>query len=190
MANPEHLTILKQGVEQWNKWRNENPDVRPDLRGADLTSANLRAARLSGACLFSANLSMANVRLATLIGADFNIAHLAGANLRGAGLMETDFTETKLSGTNFAQARTWGTLFANVDLSDAKGLEGVTHIGPSTIGIDTIYTSRGKIPEVFLRGCGVPGHQRIRFRDSRQFFQGFPSQPVGDLRQGSFFGIG
>jgi hypothetical protein len=32
----------------------------------------------------------------------------------------------------------------------------VVHHGPSTIGIDTIYKSKGKIPEVFLRGCGVP----------------------------------
>ena len=28
--------------------------------------------------------------------------------------------------------------------------------GPPAIGIDTIYKSKGKIPEVFLRGCGVP----------------------------------
>jgi len=25
MANPEHLEILKQGVESWNKWHEENP---------------------------------------------------------------------------------------------------------------------------------------------------------------------
>ncbi len=37
------------------------------------------------------------------------------------------------------------------DLSAAKGLETVVHHGPSTIGIDTIYKSRSKIPEVFLR---------------------------------------
>jgi hypothetical protein len=37
----------------------------------------------------------------------------------------------------------------------------------------------------------VPGQQRIRLRHSRQFFQGgFPSLPVGDLSQRSFFGIG
>jgi hypothetical protein len=35
-------------------------------------------------------------------------------------------------------------------------LETVKHLGPSTIGIDTLYKSKGKIPEVFLRGCGVP----------------------------------
>lgn len=37
-----------------------------------------------------------------------------------------------------------------------KGLETLKHSGPSTIGIDTIYNSGGKIPDVFLRGCGVP----------------------------------
>ena len=47
MANEEHLKILKQGVEQWNKWRLENA-IRPDLsdadlkRGANLSGANLR----------------------------------------------------------------------------------------------------------------------------------------------------
>ena len=30
------------------------------------------------------------------------------------------------------------------------------HDGPSTIGVDTIYRSQGKIPEVFLRGAGLP----------------------------------
>ena len=30
------------------------------------------------------------------------------------------------------------------------------HTGPSTIGLDTIYASRGKIPAGFLRGAGVP----------------------------------
>jgi hypothetical protein len=34
--------------------------------------------------------------------------------------------------------------------------QAVVHLAPSTIGIDTIYKSKGKIPEVFLRGCGVP----------------------------------
>ena len=46
--------------------------------------------------------------------------------------------------------------FGDNDLSDVKGLETAHHLGPSTIGIDTIYKSNGNIPEVFLRGCGVP----------------------------------
>lgn len=48
------------------------------------------------------------------------------------------------------------TRFANIDLSKAKGLETVIHEGPSTIGIDSIFRSKGRIPEIFLRGAGVP----------------------------------
>jgi hypothetical protein len=47
-------------------------------------------------------------------------------------------------------------MFADNDLSEVKGLETVIHIAPSSIGVDTLYKSAGKIPEVFLRGCGVP----------------------------------
>jgi TIR domain len=41
-------------------------------------------------------------------------------------------------------------------LTEALGLIKARHRGPSTIGIDTIYRSKGKVPEPFLRGCGVP----------------------------------
>ena len=36
MANKEHLRILEQGVEAWNQWRKESPDICPCLDGADL----------------------------------------------------------------------------------------------------------------------------------------------------------
>lgn len=48
------------------------------------------------------------------------------------------------------------TFLADVDLTDAKGLEIVRHVEPSSIGVDTIFRSKGKIPEPFLRGAGVP----------------------------------
>src|SRR5262249_53721303 len=46
--------------------------------------------------------------------------------------------------------------FANVDLSEVRGLDLVEHQGPSTVGTDSLFLSKGKIPEAFLRGCGVP----------------------------------
>jgi TIR domain/Pentapeptide repeats (8 copies) len=136
MANPEHLAILKQGVEQWNKWRDEHPDVVPSLSKADLSGADLRKANLGLADLGGANLLNADLR-----GAEFLVANLHVANLTGA---------------DFGEAWAWGTQFDDVDLSVAKSLETVKHFGPSSIGIDTIYKSHGKIPEAFLRGCGVP----------------------------------
>ena len=49
MANLEHLEILKRGVEQWNKWKKQHSDVRPDFFEANLREANLRGADMSGA---------------------------------------------------------------------------------------------------------------------------------------------
>jgi hypothetical protein len=53
-------------------------------------------------------------------------------------------------------ANTTGTTFGDIDLRTVQGLESVIHSGPSTIGIDTLYHSQGQIPEVFLRGAGIP----------------------------------
>jgi hypothetical protein len=44
MANDEHVAMLKKGVDAWNAWRAENPDIRPDLGEANLSGANLGAA--------------------------------------------------------------------------------------------------------------------------------------------------
>lgn len=48
------------------------------------------------------------------------------------------------------------TLFLNVDLSQVKGMDTVFHRSPSSIGLETIYLSKGNIPRNFLRGAGVP----------------------------------
>jgi len=48
MANEEHVALLKQGVDAWNVWRRDKPDVVPDLRTAGLRGANLSKADLSG----------------------------------------------------------------------------------------------------------------------------------------------
>lgn len=53
----------------------------------------------------------------------------------------------ELSGTDFDCAIFGNTILTDVDLSQVKGLETVEHRLPSTIGIDTIYSSEGKIPE-------------------------------------------
>jgi uncharacterized protein YjbI with pentapeptide repeats len=246
MANEELLAILRQGVEVWNAWREENPTVnldlrnaelsrahlsradlsradlsrahlsganlsRADLNGTDLSEANLSEAHLNGAHLNGANLSEAHLSganlseahlseadlsrahlngtdlseanlseadlyKAILSRADLSRAHLSGANLRNADLSEailryanlsranlseanlsgTDLYKAILSGASLSYAFIEATTFGDNDLSEVNGLDTVRHLGPSMIGIDTLYRSGGKIPEVFLRGCGVP----------------------------------
>jgi hypothetical protein len=41
MANLEHLDILKQGVREWNKWRQEHPEIHPAFSDAHLFEADL-----------------------------------------------------------------------------------------------------------------------------------------------------
>jgi hypothetical protein len=62
MANDEHVAILKKGMDAWNRWREENPDIRPDLSEADLKGANLKGADLREANLRQARLGEANLR--------------------------------------------------------------------------------------------------------------------------------
>jgi len=102
------------------------------------------------------DLSGADLSRVDLFGKDLSGANLSGANLYGAILIGTNFLGANLDGMNLTHAGVGATIFANVDLSGVKGLETIDHLGPSSIGIDTIYKSKGKIPHVFLRGCGVP----------------------------------
>ena len=78
MANPEHLKILKSGIEMWNAWRSDALKVSPDLNWADLTRVDL-----SGA-----DLTQANLRQASLIHADLSNATLRGADLGKANLVD------------------------------------------------------------------------------------------------------
>ena len=139
MADPEHLALLRQGVEIWNAWRDDKRSVRPDLhkanlvmahlhgaylRRADLSKADLGFASLSGATLSEANLSKANLVKANLIGANLMRATLSGANLSGANLSEAilneaNLSQANLSGANLARAYLGGANLSGANLSGA-----------------------------------------------------------------------
>jgi uncharacterized protein YjbI with pentapeptide repeats len=178
MANKEQVEILKKGVRTWNEWRvGDNHKSTIDLSDASLagidlgsvdvfthlelhlallTNTDLAKAELGGASLVNSDLTGANLRGASLSGADLWGACLDNANLTGTLLYDTDFTETSLNGTDFSGSTMDGTIFGGVDLTNARGLEFVSHEGPCRIDIEAIYLSGGKIPETFMRGAGVP----------------------------------
>ena len=49
MANSEHVAQLQEGVEAWNLWREQNPDIQPDLSETDLSRVNLGETDFCGA---------------------------------------------------------------------------------------------------------------------------------------------
>ena len=175
MADKDHLAILKKGVKAWNEWRRKNHGIHPDLSGAnlfeanlgrvnlgrvdlgraDLGEANLIEANLGRANLSEANLIEANLSVANLSLANLSLANLSLANLSGANLFEVNLGRANLSLANLSGVKLYETVFANVDLTEAKGLNSCKHIGSSTVDHRTIQRS-GKLPRKFLLGCGVP----------------------------------
>lgn len=126
-----------------------------DLTEANFNGARLNEANLTSSKLFRADLIQADLQSADLQATDFRDADLTDANLIGAYLGGTNFTGAYLGGVDFTGATTNGTIFGGNNLTRVKGLENVNHDGPSIIGVETIYLSKGNIPDVFLRGCGI-----------------------------------
>lgn len=122
-----------------------------NLSDSDLTNGHLYVANLEGANLTGVNLANAN-----LSGANFRRSDLSNASLHGAILIDANFNDCIFRGTNFTSCLIGNTVFSFVDLNNIIGLESIIHRGPSSVGIETIFISEGKITEVFMKGCGVP----------------------------------
>jgi uncharacterized protein YjbI with pentapeptide repeats len=146
MANQKHLDVLKTGVTAWNKWREENPGLRPDLSGApvnapligDWNSQEARQLReleylnvdISYRQTGRLFLPRPNFGGADLSGADFSgvnleqpsfqSADLRHANLGNAYLLKADFTGATLYRADLTGAFVPEAKFAGADLTEAN----------------------------------------------------------------------
>jgi uncharacterized protein YjbI with pentapeptide repeats len=121
------------------------------LRGAVLDSASAVGCRIRRCQLADASLQYVRLMRANLVDVDLSGAVLVGANLYGAVL-----NRVQLARADLAQATAEQTIWADLDLRHVRNIDRVQHRGPSIIGLNTVVTSQGQIPEAFLRGCGVP----------------------------------
>ena len=124
MADVEHLEQLSQGITRWNQWREDNPEIYPNLCDADLSRANLSNAdfhdvNLSRAALCGADLSDADLGRADLRDADLSDANLSRANLSGFGLQNTDWRDSVLRGADLSGCNLCGATLLQVNLSGA-----------------------------------------------------------------------
>jgi uncharacterized protein YjbI with pentapeptide repeats len=129
-----HVNKFEDGVEAWNNWRKENPQICPNLSGeflglnldgVNLSNAILHEVSLEGADLIDADLSGADLRGvvlddanlsgAKLIGADLSFAWLSFANLRGANL-----SRAKLIGADLMGASLVDVNFTDADLTGSR----------------------------------------------------------------------
>jgi hypothetical protein len=119
MANPEHVHILKQGVNFWNRWRRENPKREIDLTAAKLKNANLNNVDFERVNLFEADLRKSNLAGADLTEANLESANLRGANLKGAHLFHTKLYYVKLTDAILTNVKAVGANLTGAQLQRA-----------------------------------------------------------------------
>ncbi len=98
MANEEHLAILRQGVDVWNRWMLDHLRDIPNFKRASLKELELESAYLRGA----------NFQKANLAGAHLTSADLASAHLEGVNLRDADLQSANLAGAYLTAARLEG----------------------------------------------------------------------------------
>jgi len=148
MANQDHINRLKQGVEVWNRWRQEHQELQPDLSEADLSRTILRGINLSGAVLTNATLTGADLRRAKLDEADLRFATLTNATLTGAELRQARLYRAKLINANLRNANLRGADLSEADLSFAD-------LGEADL-------SEADLSEAFLKETNLSG-TNLRF---------------------------
>jgi uncharacterized protein YjbI with pentapeptide repeats len=126
------------------------------LENADFTSADLSRADLRGANLDGAILSGANLEGVRAEGASLRRTLVKGASLRGADFGRALFRGTDLDGSDLTDVLIGRSIFVETSLVGVKGLASVKHYAPSSVDVDTLLGCQGDMPEVFLRGCGIP----------------------------------
>jgi len=135
----EPLSILRSGVEAWNRWRENQGSASPALDGADLYGivesesrdvsvkgyrTPLDGVNFAGVSLMRATLEFADLRGADLTGAslvkaNLRRADLSGASLCGADLYEADLYQANLRGAVRKYARLVRARLVDADLTQA-----------------------------------------------------------------------
>ena len=122
MANPEHVKWLKEGVEAWNK-RREQEDFIPNLRDVKLRGDDLFKANLTDAVLIKADLRNAILSHTDLRSAEFLFADLSGANIFNAKLSGADLRYAILTGADLSYSKPWKAKLYDIS-ADAGTIQG------------------------------------------------------------------
>lgn len=115
MADSGHVSKVQEGTAAWNRWREEEPDVIPDLGWANLNGLNL-----DGAVFAKSALKLAFCRGCSMVGADFSEANMRGVNLEGCDLRGAVFRDANLEGAHMLGADLTGADFAGANLKLAN----------------------------------------------------------------------
>lgn len=153
MANKEQLYLIEQGVDPWNQWRQNYPEIQPDLSevnlfGYDLEGVDLSDTDLRGADLQHSRLSMSKLSKAILSGAYLNGANFYSADIQHAILNGSYLEEANLAEADFSYANLQGAYLSRADLSNAN------FSGANLSGANLQYS---RLVDTNFRGANLDG---------------------------------
>ena len=157
MADSQHITWLLEGVDNWNK-RREEQEFTPDLSGTNIYEEFRRAGRLDSdrrVPLASINLNMANLRNscfsksrhgadltnANLFAAQFQNSRLPNSRLDGANVVGARFDDANLNGAKLCNVKAGSTSFRGTHLfrADLTGAQiNIAFFGGATLACATL----------------------------------------------------
>lgn len=143
MANREQLEILKNGVNNWNRYidsYSSYPNIElggvnlsnldldlinlrnADLRQVDFKQSSISEADLSGSNLSGADLTEVNFSNSSLVGVKFNNSILVDVDFSYADLSSADFTGANITDANFENANLLDTKITIEQLKTAENI--------------------------------------------------------------------
>jgi uncharacterized protein YjbI with pentapeptide repeats len=153
-----HLQELIKGRALWNRWRLENPDIRPVLSDLKDLKAILKHRRLDRYDFSFTNFCGSNLRGFHLKGASFHQAILAKADLsrahlEGANFCRADMYETVLKSANLTKANLQGVQLAKTDLTKAH-LQGCTVYGAAAWDLELDRAKQERLSVLYKPAIG------------------------------------
>ena len=146
MAIAEHVEIFKKGSQVWNAWRDENPNLSPDLSDIDFEKDVHTYTEMYDMPEFTGyNLSRMNLNRITARNSYFTSCFFAGSSLHFSGskfiftklsnmsLVKTNFTDTVIDGARVYGVSAWDLILDGSNQSNILIEEEGTSITVPTI---------------------------------------------------------
>ena len=155
MASNEHIDLLAQGAITWNKWRTENPDVKPDFQDFDFvnfqTDKNLlsKASGINEEWIYNywkaKTINLINVDLSNallkrskfsamyMIKSDFSGADFSGAVMNDVVIKESNLNAAIINDVNLRGATIVNSNFVNTIISNSY-IFGASAWGENALG--------------------------------------------------------
>lgn len=131
MANTQHLSYLRRGVSAWNQWRDDEPDVKPDLSNLVFSEVLADISQCQGQDQDSKSQDQDKTqdnntqdsstlpRQICFVGANFSEVNLNSATIANINLRDANFNNANLESANITNVNLENAIITNVNANNA-----------------------------------------------------------------------